>query len=199
MMNNLTVRYMRPGDIAQVAAIDQQSFDPPWSVRSYAYEIGESSYSHMVVLARPGSKAGIWQRLFHRAAPDEVLAYGGLWCIEDEGHISTIASHPDFRGCGYGEIVLAAMIQRAITLGAAYIVLEVRVSNTVAQKLYKKYGFAIAETKANYYRSDNEDAYEMHLNLDDTVLRQRFEALYAAARTRHGFSDSYSAGKATRT
>src|SRR5690606_13930030 len=79
-----------------------------------------------------------------------ILAYGGLWQVVEEAHISTIATHPDYRGQKYGEIVLACMVKRAIMLKAEYIVLEVRVSNTVAQRLYKKYGFEIHGTKKNY-------------------------------------------------
>lgn len=61
-----------------------------------------------------------------------VVGYGGLWSIVDEAHVSTIATHPQFRGHGWGEVLLAGMIKRALTLGAAYI-LEVRVSNVVTQ------------------------------------------------------------------
>ena len=196
-MNHLLARPMRPGDVAQVVAIDEQSFNPPWSVRSYHYEISESSYSHMVVLVQDAEASNGWRRWFQRQVPQVVLAYGGLWCIEDEGHISTIASHPDHRGCGYGEIMLAAMIQRAITLKASYVVLEVRVSNEVAQKLYRKYDFVTVATKRNYYRSDHEDAYEMHLELDGRALR-RFESLYAALQARHPFENEYSKAPAAR-
>ena len=48
----LTLRYMNVQDIPQVIAIDRLSFDLPWSERSYAYEINEANYSHMVVLEK---------------------------------------------------------------------------------------------------------------------------------------------------
>src|SRR5690606_20053697 len=111
-----------------------------------------------------------------------VVGYGGLWYIAGEGHISTIATHPDHRGLGYGEILLAAMIQRAITLQAEYIVLEVRVTNTIAQNLYRKYEFEIFGTKPNYYRLDNEDAYDMRLDLTDKAMIARFKRRFAAIR-----------------
>ncbi len=199
-MSTLTLRYMRPADIPQVVAIDNQSFDPPWSARSYAYEVGESSYSHMVVLERdtPASNANGWRRWLPgwngvQIGSRLIIGYGGLWNIVDEGHISTIASHPGWRGYGYGEVLLAGMIRRAITLRAAYIVLEVRVSNGVAQKLYDKYEFRTTGTKARYYRNNNEDAYEMRLDLDDAALLARFERRYVAIQSRHNFADLYTA------
>lgn len=196
-MLTLTLRYMRTADIPQVVAIDARSFDPPWSARSYHYEVNESTYSHMVVLEQQVDQAARgWRRLFPwlsngAAAQRTIVGYGGLWHVVDEAHISTIAVHPDWRGHGYGELLLAAMIRRALMLDAAYIVLEVRVSNTTAQSLYQKYAFRTFGVKANYYRSNNEDAYDMRLDLTDELMIARFEQQFAAIRARHSFADHY--------
>ncbi len=202
-MTMLTLRYMTPADIAQVVMIDNQSFDPPWSARSYSYEISESSYSHMAVLERKSKTPSVngWRRIFRglngqSEGQSQVVAYGGLWNIVDEGHISTIASHPAWRGYSFGEILLAGMVRRAITLGSAYIVLEVRVTNGVAQNLYTKYEFQTTGTKARYYRNNNEDAYEMRLDLHDPALIARFQQRYEAIKLRQGFADLYSQGTA---
>lgn len=201
----LSLRYMRHSDLDEVVAIDEVSFDPPWSRSSYTYEISRASYSHMVVLE--GISDGSdphengwrrWLPLWKPTAdapslPAHVLGYGGLWNIADEGHISTIATHPQWRGHGYGEILLTAMIQRSITLGAAYIVLEVRVSNQRAQNLYQKYSFHTVGVKKNYYRSNNEDAYDMRLELTPdyvAAFKPRFQALQA----KHQLTDTFSNG-----
>ena len=187
---------MRPADISQVVSIDKVAFDPPWSARSYAYEVSESSYSHMVVLEYTnGQASGRWQRWFSRLskpADSLILGYGGLWLIADEGHVSTIASHPDHRGQGYGELLLAGMIQRAITLKAEYVVLEVRVSNIAAQNLYEKYEFQRFGVKPKYYRNNNEDAYDMRLNLRDADAVTRFQQRFEAVCARRKFVDAYS-------
>lgn len=188
---------MQFSDISQVVTIDQASFDPAWSARSYAYEIGESLYSHMVVLERSQEQPFTgWRRLFgtYFRAPEiqrQIVAYGGLWNITGEGHISTIASHPAWRGHGYGEIVLAGMIRRALTLEAEYVVLEVRVSNTIAQKLYAKYEFKTVAVKPKYYRNNNEDAYDMRLDITDEAMIARFDRRYAALQSRLPFIDQY--------
>jgi ribosomal-protein-alanine N-acetyltransferase len=183
---SLALRYMRFDDIPQVVAIDKQAFSTPWSPRSYAYEIGESTYSHMLVLeSSTVHEVQGWKRLVRRfgGAPNthrverEVIGYGGLWRIVDEAHVSTIATRPDQRGQGYGELLLAAMIAKAVRLQAGYIVLEVRISNGIAQKLYTKYGFKTEGIKKRYYRDNNEDAYDMRLDLHDDNRRELIDNL----------------------
>lgn len=198
----LSLRYMRLPDIPFVVDIDKQSFNPAWSARSYQYEINESTYSHMVTLERTGGKPTGLRKLLNtlnssangdEKAPllPEIVGYGGLWSILDEAHISTIAAHPKERGRGYGEILLVGMIRKAYALDASYLVLEVRVSNIVAQNLYKKYGFVIFSVKPRYYHSDGEDAYDMRLNLTDADYRTQFETRYAEIIARHQLVDAY--------
>ncbi len=196
-MSQLILRYMRVSDVDDIVAIDRMAFELPWSDRSYRYEIMESNYSHMVTLEYSGdeAQASWWRRLVSRngqSPQPHIVGYGGLWRIMDEAHISTIATHPRWRGRGWGEILLAGMIRRSITLGASYIVLEVRVTNTVAQNLYHKYEFEVAGVKPQYYRNNNEDAYDMRLQLDEAAMRERFNRRYAELQARHGFADEYS-------
>lgn len=203
---SLVLRYMRVDDISRVVAIDGLSFTPPWSKDSYAFEIRQSKISHMATLEARSADAGgdpaaaDWRhRLSGWLRQEEatmtnrsvVVGYGGLWKIEGEAHISTIAIHPDHRRRGFGEILLAGMFGKALRLNAKYIVLEVRVSNEAAQRLYRKYGFARHGRKRNYYRSNREDAYDMRVSLDAAV-RRRFDQLYRELRERHGFRDEYS-------
>lgn len=203
----LTLRYMKTSDIKQVSAIDHLSFDPPWPTNSYAFEINQSTVSHMVVLEHADDDDNpsdtvpdkplrrFINQLRGRARtsdiPRTIVGYGGLWKIADEAHISTIAIHPDHRGNGYGEVLLAGMTFKAITLDADYIVLEVRVSNTVAQNLYRKYHFKNFDIKENYYRSDREDAYDMRVIFDDEII-ETISSLYNALRQKLPFIDNYS-------
>lgn len=202
---NLILRYMKTYDIKQVAVIDGLSFTPPWPTNSYNFEINQSTVSHMVVLEQsasepiqPASNKPIRRfinQLRKRASSPpgmrKIVGYGGLWKIADEAHISTIAIHPDFRGNSYGEVLLAGMYYKAITLEADYMVLEVRVSNKVAQNLYRKYNFHNVDTKKNYYRSDNEDAYDMRVNFDDDIITTFYD-LYQTLQQKQPFNDNYS-------
>lgn len=201
---SLTLRYMRADDIQSVTAIDSLSFTPPWSKDSYAFEVNQSRVSHMAVLEEQPdglirAEAGWLHRLsgwIKQEAPALpgkpcIVGYGGLWKIDGEAHISTIAIHPDYRRRGFGEILLAGMFGKALRLNARYIVLEVRVSNQVAQRLYCKYGFIRHGRKKNYYRSDREDAYDMRVSFDAAIQR-RFAQRYRQLRETHRFRDEYS-------
>jgi ribosomal-protein-alanine N-acetyltransferase len=196
----LSLRYMKMSDIHPVVAIDRLVFDPPWSAESYAHEIKGSNYSHMVVLERYARMSAGWRRWlpgsWFRANGQtrfgrQIVGYGGLWHIADEAHISTIATDPRWRRQGYGEILLAVMIQRALTLKASYVVLEVRASNRAAQNLYRKYDFQTIDTKRNYYQNNREDAYDMRLYFDETTVTQ-FNMRMATLQTRYGFRDRFS-------
>ena len=59
----------------------------------------------------------------------------------DEAHITAIAVAPAYRGLGVGELLLMGVIDVASGMGAQYVTLEVRVSNSLAQNLYRKYTF----------------------------------------------------------
>ncbi|AFK22021.1 ribosomal protein S18-alanine N-acetyltransferase [Pyrococcus sp. ST04] len=83
-----------------------------------------------------------------------------------EGHIMSIAVHPDYRGNGIGKALMVAVINKLFKKGARWIGLEVRVSNERAINLYKKLGFKIVKRIISYY-SDGEDAYYMILRPED--------------------------------
>jgi [ribosomal protein S18]-alanine N-acetyltransferase len=202
----LALQYMKLNHINDVSEIDHLSFNPPWPKDSYAFEINRSTISHMVVLEQispeqadaPPAKFGIRRfidGLFSqngKSHPNStVIGYGGLWKIADEAHISTIAIHPNYRGQGYGEILLAGMYRKSIMLHADYMVLEVRVSNHVAQKLYRKYGFTEFDVKKNYYRSNKEDAYDMRVTFNNDLISMS-EMLYSALHQKYSFVDNYS-------
>jgi ribosomal-protein-alanine N-acetyltransferase len=86
----------------------------------------------------------------------EIVAYGGFWLMADEAHIATIASHPEWRGCGLGLYLMLALLDVAQAAGARLSTLEVRTGNIPAQRLYEKLGFEIAGRRRHYYR-DGED------------------------------------------
>jgi ribosomal-protein-alanine N-acetyltransferase len=198
---------MEEADIPEVVHIDQLSFSTPWQAEAYRRELTQQSSHFFVVRLRQdmarsdgqqkadGGLRSIARRLSSllrrrdqrplRPAP-RVLGYAGLWLWLDEAHISTIAVHPDWRGQGLGELLLVAMLERAMELKAAQCTLEVRVSNEVAQNLYKKYGFAYAGIRRHYYRDNSEDAYIMTVPALDAAYARRLAELKAALWQRLG-------------
>lgn len=174
-------------DVDQVVAIDKVAFSTPWPPRTYRYEIANDRSTMFVLqhhdLDLPATSRGngVLGRLKqYLVTPSTeastlatVIAYSGFWHVADEAHISTIAVHPDWRGKKLGELLLWSMIRQAIRHQAAHVTLEVRVTNSLAQNLYRKYGFEINRRRKGYYRDDGEDAYEMILAPLDGAYRER--------------------------
>ena|SRR3990172_5779143 len=71
--------------------------------------------------------------------------------------IATIAVHPDFRGRGIGDRLLALAEQRS---GMPRMRLSVRASNRSAQRLYQRRGYQQIDVWPRYYTGD-EDAIVM--------------------------------------
>ncbi len=94
----------------------------------------------------------------------KVVGYIALMNHGKNAKIVSFAVRREFRGRGIGGKLLKAAIERCRQRGKERILLEVRVSNTVAQRLYKKNGFEIIDVIPNYY-NDGEDAYLMALEL----------------------------------
>lgn len=189
------LRYMQLTDIREVVVIDRLSFKPAWSEQSYQYEISQAPTSHMLVMQAVGNTISGWRRLvrpFQLATRGKILGYAGLWIVADEAHISTIASHPDERGKGIGEALLACLIQKSIVMNCSYIVLEVRVSNQIAQNLYRKYEFQIVGRRSNYYHDNHEDAYDMRLDLSDDAKIARSQMRYRAILDKLACVDQFS-------
>lgn len=165
------VERMQVSDIPEVMRIEYRSFSTPWSASAYAYELRMNQRAHYFVvrsreslpeLSEPGGWwEGLRRRFFGRRQRGQVLGYGGFWKVVDEAHISTIAVHPRMRRRGLGELLMVRMIEEAIALGAAFVTLEVRVSNVAAQRLYEKYGFERVGRRKEYYTDNREDAWIM--------------------------------------
>jgi len=95
-----------------------------------------------------------------------VLAgYICTWFVADEVQILNIAVSPMFRRQGFGRLLLGHALAEGIKNGARLAVLEVRRSNTAAQRLYETFGFAAVGERPGYYTVQPESAVIMHLSL----------------------------------
>ena len=97
----------------------------------------------------------------------KVVGYIAIMSLSrEEAKIISFAVRKKFRGKGIGKKLLKAAIERCKERGKKKILLEVRVSNFVAQNLYKKMGFKIIDIIPNYY-TNGEDAYLMALDISE--------------------------------
>jgi ribosomal-protein-alanine N-acetyltransferase len=155
---------MTAADIRPVMRIESLSFTTAWPHNAFASEVNDNKLAHYYVGRIDG----------------EIVAYGGIWVILEESHITTIAVHPDWRGKRYGEELLLHLLREAIEHGAAWMTLEVRESNDVAQSLYRKYGFTPVSLRRAYYSDNMENALVMWAgHLGGELYRNRTAALAA--------------------
>lgn len=139
------LRPMQMEDIPQIIAIEKKSFPTPWSSYAFSCELCDNEFAYYFVLT-PAEDT------------NKIVAYGGMWIIVDEAHITNIAVSPAYRGKKLAEFILQGLFELAKLKGAARISLEVRVSNDSAQKLYERVGFISAGIRPGYYIDTNEDA-----------------------------------------
>lgn len=151
----MVVDALRMDDLDDLMEIERASFSLPWPRSIYRFELTRNAQSHYLVL-RPSPDLAAAARSIMRLP--RLLAYGGFWLFGEEAHICTLACHPDYRRHGLGEWLLLHLLGRAESLGAEYVTLEVRVSNTVAQRLYERTGFQVTGVRPRYYSDNREDA-----------------------------------------
>jgi len=173
---------MKRQDVPQVAEIDREAFPSDWSsfsFMSYAQELGNPLAHYIVACTQEGARtqdrgdtpkgklSSLRKFLSYKpshsktqAAADEdyVVGFAGLRVILGEAHLVSIATRDEYRGQGIGERLLISVIELATQLNASTITLEARVSNEVAQALYRKYGFREVGIRRAYYSDDGEDA-----------------------------------------
>ena len=141
-MNDIEICSLKLEHIDRILVIDSLCFPTPWSRESLEKEIENSELTKYVI----AKKSGI------------VIGYAGMWIILDEGHITNIAVHPEYRGIGVGSLLLEALIEICKIEFIKSMTLEVRESNARAQNLYKKYGFFQNGIRKGYYRDNKENA-----------------------------------------
>ncbi len=163
----LEISRMTLDDIPAVLKIEALSFVSAWPTNAFLNELRDNKLAYYFVGRLDG----------------RIVAYGGIWVILEDSHVTTIAVHPDVRGQRLGEELLVHLLDEAIERDASWITLEVRESNEVAQKLYRKYGFTIVSTRRGYYSDNDESALVMWAgNLRGTLYANRLAALKAALR-----------------
>ena len=168
---SLRVEPMALGDLDAVHRIEHASFSSPWPDDAYRSELQTNRLASYLVV-----RAG-----------DEIVAFGGIWLMVDEAHITTFAVDPAWRRQGIGERLLLALLDVAVGRGAREATLEVRLSNVAARRLYEKYGFRPVGLRPNYYTDDGEDALIMTTEaLDGLAMRARIAGLRMALDAREG-------------
>lgn len=139
---NFIIDAMTIADLDQIEELEKLAFTMPWPRGAFEGELTNNALARYLV-ARKDNK---------------VIGYIGIWLIFDEGHITNVAVHPDYRRQGVADALLRRMLSNAKGCDINSCTLEVRRSNLAAQELYKKFGFAYESVRPGYYTDNKEDA-----------------------------------------
>jgi [ribosomal protein S18]-alanine N-acetyltransferase len=155
-LGELRVAPMRRRDLRRgVMPIESVSYPRPWSQSVFESEISQmrsGTRCYLVARRLPDAAASF------RHAP--VVGYAGLWFAADEAHVTNVAVAPNEQRQGVASTLLLGLADEAIRRGCTAWTLEVRVSSTGAQELYRRFGFAPAGVRTRYYEN-TEDAIVM--------------------------------------
>lgn len=148
----MRIEPMKRRHVRSVVAIEDRIFSRPWSAALYYSE-----------LAQPSTR-----RYFVAVVDGEVIGYIGCMLVVGEGHVTTVGVAPEWHRRSIATRLMLHLVHDVRALGATALTLEVRVTNTGAQELYRRFGFAPAGVRKNYYADLNEDAIVMWAHDVDT-------------------------------
>ncbi|MGE7944701.1 ribosomal protein S18-alanine N-acetyltransferase [Lysinibacillus xylanilyticus] len=150
MSSNIMYRKMVSDDVPAVYEIELATFSAPWTLDSFYYEVHENQYAHYVLAVD---------------ADGSIIGFCGMWMVIDAAQITNVAVIEAARGRGIGEELMREAIRIARQHEMEVMSLEVRVTNTVAQNLYRKLDFQDGGIRKGYYTDNGEDALVMWVNL----------------------------------
>lgn len=133
-----------------VVAIEAAAYEHPWTRGNFVDSL------------RSGYQAQLL------GANGVVLGYFVAMMGVDEVHLLNITVAPSWQGQGWGRVMLDALALWARGQGAQWLWLEVRASNTRAQRIYEHHGYRRVGERKGYYPASfgrREDAIVMSLKL----------------------------------
>ncbi len=145
-MSEIHFEHLEESYIKAIHAIETAAQPAPWSEKAFQNEL-TNPHSLFLVAVLKGS----------------VIGYAGIWNLIDEAHVTTLMISPEYRGNGYGKLLISEVLLQAKEAGMTCATLEVRASNSVAIQLYESLGFTNAAIRKRYYPDNQEDAVVMWL------------------------------------
>ncbi|MCS7272693.1 MAG: ribosomal protein S18-alanine N-acetyltransferase [Fimbriimonadales bacterium] len=146
----LTIERMTEAHLPEVMPIEREVFAPGWSEETFRNDLRNPAALYLVLRLN-----------------GKLVAYAGMWLVLDEAHITNVAVKPEYRRRNFAKRLIHRLLTIARQRGCVKATLEVRISNTPAQKLYEKFGFRPVAIRPKYY-DNTEDALIMWLEGLDT-------------------------------
>ncbi|MFE2848392.1 GNAT family N-acetyltransferase [Streptomyces scopuliridis] len=167
----VALREMRWWDIEPVLALERDLFpEDAWSPGMFWSELAHTRgpratrrYVVAEVVAETTEDGSGGSGLGGRSGRSgaRIVGYAGLAAAGGLGDVQTIAAARDQWGTGLGARLLTDLLQHATAFECEEVLLEVRVDNLRAQRLYERFGFEPIGFRRGYYQPGNIDALVM--------------------------------------
>lgn len=131
--------------LGDVMRVDRLVYTKPWSLAMFRQELDKRDSRHYVVAEIDGRHVG----------------HAGALRIADEAHVTTVVVDPVRQRAGIGARLMLDLHHWALGQRVEAMTLEVRVSNAAAISLYRRFGYAPAGVRKNYYSDEGEDGLVM--------------------------------------
>lgn len=150
LMQNLCFSPGTLDDLEGIMVIEQASFSYPWTEAMVLSELFDNPFAESFVVRLDGE--------------EKIVAYVFARRVVDELHLMDLAVDPVWRRRGIGEQLIRRVLSSGAEKGLEKVILEVRVSNLPAQRLYRKLGFYQVGERRNYYYKPTENAFLFQLD-----------------------------------
>ncbi|WP_345044699.1 ribosomal protein S18-alanine N-acetyltransferase [Streptomyces sannanensis] len=166
---------MRWWDIEPVLEMERRLFpEDAWSAGMFWSELaharGPQATRRYVVAAVSDSGSAAGSDSGSASEGGRIVGYAGLAAAGGLGDVQTIAVAREHWGTGLGARLLTDLLKHATAFECDEVLLEVRVDNTRAQKLYERFGFEPIGFRRGYYQPGNVDALVMRLQVQGTEI-----------------------------
>ena len=170
---SIYIRRMREEDIPRAVEIEQICFTRPWSKSIFKATLLLPYAAYYVAVEQDADQPAkqpfepdrkeMVPKQNAAQSPERVVGICGVKKIFEEGEISNVAVHPEFRGRGISRQMLETLLQEARDDGVEDFTLEVRAGNDVAIRLYESLGFLTEGVRPHFYDKPVEDGLIMWL------------------------------------
>ncbi len=134
----VAVRPLQVADIPVIADLEKEIYPQPWSEGVFRDELTRDDRAYVAAVA-----------------DGEIIGFGGLMLVGEDAHVTTLAVGVGERRIGLGTRLMLQLIDAAVARGAHNLTLEVRSTNSGAQRLYERFGMGAVGVRKHYYRDDD--------------------------------------------
>ena len=136
------IRTMNYSDLSQVITVEKKAYPHPWTLGIFRDCLRVGHHAWVMLLDQ------------------NIIGYAVVMLSPGEAHILNICIDPDYQAKGLGRHLLRYLIKSTRHTDIDMVLLEVRRSNTTAQRLYQSEGFHELGVRKAYYpaKDGREDA-----------------------------------------